>query len=163
MSRRNTPEAKARRRRERAERATAPAGATIATTGPDPQHEPVILAADLPPRISRAVRAAVEAAGIEYEPGDFGGFPRQTARLCLVSNARLALRDPHLTYVEGVAWIDGYAAHHAWLADEDGRAIETVWSRVGERYVGVPTPDREVRRALRGAKPMFTGLLTGRA
>lgn len=161
MSKRNSREAKARRRAERASIPAAPA-ATIVTE-PEPRHEPVVLAAELPARIPRAVRHAVEARGVEYEPGDFGGFARRPLRTCLLSNARLAIRHKRLTYTEGVAWIGTYASHHAWLTDEDGRAIETVYPVLGHRYVGIAIPDREVGRAIRAARNMFTGLLIGRS
>jgi len=63
-----------------------------------------------------------------YEPQM---LPRKYAygemKQCFANAARLALREPTLTYVEGFAHSGLIPVHHAWTVDLKGRVIDPTW------------------------------------
>lgn len=54
------------------------------------------------------------------------GFRRGKPKLCYETAAKLALEDPSLIYVEGVA-INLIPTGHAWVVKPDGRVIDPTW------------------------------------
>lgn len=62
------------------------------------------------------------------------GLPRQ----CFFNAGTLAINQPHLRYCEGLAASADLPlpVPHAWVVDEQGRAVETTWRKPGVAYLG---------------------------
>ncbi|QEC49234.1 hypothetical protein FSW04_17705 [Baekduia soli] len=61
------------------------------------------------------------------------------------ASAQRWMRDPSVTYTEGVAVSAGLVGHpiaHAWLTGPDGGVIDLAWEVPGAVYLGVQIPDR---------------------
>lgn len=71
----------------------------------------------------------------DLAPASYRGEQRQ----CFMNAGQLAIDDSSLTYVEGMACTDtlGFAVHHAWLVDRQGRVVEPTWPN-GHSYCGLP-------------------------
>lgn len=72
-------------------------------------------------------------------------------RKCYQNAAHLAIREPGLVYVEGIAYSGLIATGHAWCVTSNGTVIDPTWKRnsVGDRaYVGVPFDQRFLRDVL---------------
>ena len=69
-------------------------------------------------------------------------FSRGRKGACFSNAFFLALGNPDLTYVEGVAMglNDGSSVHHAWCATKDGFVIENTWKwkQCDKIYFGIP-------------------------
>ena len=91
--------------------------------------------------------------GKEYPLGPHSfSLPRDTPKACFTNAAHLALRLPHLTYVEGMV-MSVIPIEHAWCVDEEGVVVDTTLTedRLDGRereYFGVPFQTEYLRKAL---------------
>ena len=80
------------------------------------------------------------------------GIWRGPSKACFENSAKLVLKMPELTYVEGYATngvLAGYPFHHAWAEDRDGNVIDATWENPEEAgYFGVPFTAHELSREL---------------
>lgn len=80
----------------------------------------------------------------EHQPWrevDTSIYPYGEAGQCYRESAHLALKDPKLTYVEGMAINFGvFPVAHGWCVDEDGFVVDVTWR---------PRPDLEKGRPMR--------------
>jgi len=66
-------------------------------------------------------------------------FERGPARQCFANAGLLALGNPSLTYVEGLADCGILPTAHAWCVDRAGRVIDPTWSNCAQAtYFGIP-------------------------
>ncbi|MFI8457110.1 hypothetical protein [Kitasatospora sp. NPDC085464] len=96
---------------------------------------------------ARAARGALTAEAVVLAQGRLqepcpwpAGMPRRgNGGACFPNAWRVARRSPALAYVEGyVIEDDGTVTHHAWCADEHGRALDPTWPDGRARaYAGV--------------------------
>lgn len=79
---------------------------------------------------------------------DSESWPKGTPRECFMNAARLALDNPELTYVEGVA-VSVIPTAHAWCVDQAGQVIDPTWENP-ERcvYLGVPIQTGFLKQSL---------------
>ncbi|MFJ8622770.1 hypothetical protein ACIRD3_07970 [Kitasatospora sp. NPDC093550] len=107
------------------------------------RHERVLVGA----LRARAARGALTAEAVVLAQGRLQtpsawptGLPRRGNGGAGFPNAwRIARRSAALTYVEGyVIEADGTVSHHAWCADEEGRALDPTWPDGRARaYAGI--------------------------
>ena len=67
-------------------------------------------------------------------------YQRGKKKMCFFNGQILALEQPGLCYVEGVALEPKYRhpIHHGWCITPDGRAVDPTWGKPGLAYCGVP-------------------------
>jgi hypothetical protein len=94
--------------------------------------------------------------GRDYAIGPYTfSLPRDEPKACFKNATLLALRLPHLTYVEGKVGVYGIPIEHAWCVDEEGIVVDTTldrctdgtFDRIGP-YFGVPFRTEYVSRAV---------------
>jgi hypothetical protein len=76
---------------------------------------------------------------------------------CGQNALRLAMKQPGLTYVEGVAWTPQGLIEHSWVVDQDRLIVDPTWGDKGshQEYFGVPFKTAYIRkvcaRGIRGS------------
>jgi hypothetical protein len=79
-----------------------------------------------------------------------GAFRRGQGGQCYSNAAKLALKRPELTYVEGYASHNGrFPLQHAWVVDFKGWVVDPTWEKpASSQYFGVPFATSFVRKRL---------------
>ena len=88
--------------------------------------------------------------GREFDPIDKpSSIKRGIIKECYKNAFEIVQDRPDLTYCEGYA--DSYLGLpilHAWVATDEGEAIEVTWPTKGASYIGVPFDFEFVRRTI---------------